>query len=518
MTVRGYKREGETWDVLDTFDRMRADYSMAKTGRFRRRLTGVHVMGSGADYHYRTEPHFLRMIEQAREYDRNDMVVGAGVTRLVQNVMQDGFRLDVRTGDDELNAAIGEKWEAWTTDTDACDVAGEMNFDAMAEAVLRATVVDGDLFALPLSDGRLEHVEGHRCRTPRNTKRNVVHGVLLNEMRQHLEYWFTKEDLDPTRPLHRVGDMRRVAVRNGDGRRQAWQIKHPRRLSQTRGVSAFAPIVNAIGMHDDLEFAKLVQAQIVSCFALIHERELDFAGGTSPQTGAQSTNTDDGSSRTIENISPGMRVFGAPGEKIGGFTPSVPNPEFFQHAMLILTFIAVNLNLPLQVMLLDPRQTNFSGWRGAMDQARLGFRSFQKWLVSAYHRRVYLWKLASWVREDGALRKLAGRSDVRLTRHRWNPPSWPYIEPHKDANADAVRLNNRLISPRRVHAERGRDFEEVAAEIVEDNALIVTAAIERAEQINEAHPAAKVDWRELAAFNMKGAKPQSGNQSTRVNR
>lgn len=507
MTVRNDRHNAGDWNVQGMLDEMRADYLMGKTGRFRRRLTGVATMGSHADYHYRSEPQFLRIMEQAREYDRNDMVVGAGVDRLIQNVHQEGFKLDPQTGDDGLNLALMERWNEWAEDKQACDVAGEATFHSMVESVLRAVIVDGDIFVLPKKDGRLEHIEAHRCRTPSNTKRNVVHGVLLNDQRRHVEYWFTKEDVDPYRPLIKVGQTTSVAVYNGEGRRQAWQIKHSKRISQTRGVSAFCPIVNAIGMHDDLQFSKLVQAQIASCFAIIHERALDFTKSNAILTGNQSIDTADGSTRTIENISPGMRVYGNPGEKLQGFSPNVPNPEFFQHAYMILTFVAVNLNLPLQIMLLDPRQTNFSGWRGATDQARMGFRRFQRWLIREYHKPIYRWKVASWIVSDGALRRNAARDGIDIYRHRWNAPGWPYIEPNKDAQADATRQNNRLISPRRLHAERGRDWEEVAQEIVDDNALIVERAIAAAAMLNEKYPAARVDWRELASFTK--AKPQN---------
>ena len=41
-----------------------------------------------------------------------------------------------------------------------------------------------------------------------------------------------------------------------------------------------------------------------------------------------------------------MELFGFPGESLKGFSPNVPNPEFFQHAKLILTILASNLDLP----------------------------------------------------------------------------------------------------------------------------------------------------------------------------
>jgi hypothetical protein len=55
--------------------------------------------------------------------------------------------------------------------------------------------------------------------------------------------------------------------------------------------------------------------------------------------------------------------------------------------------------------------------------------------------------------------------------HRWQPPSWPYIQPYQDAQADALLLSSMLSSPRRVHQQRGMDFTEVAAEAVAGHEL-----------------------------------------------
>jgi capsid protein len=152
--------------VCSAFDAFRADYDMAKESRFRRRLTGFSPMGSGADYHYRSEADFLKMMELARAMDRNDVIIGQGVTRLVDNVIQGGMRIDPDTGDDGADAVLKAKWREWSENPDLCDAAGEMTFCEIAEKALRATVVDGDQLFIPLEAGQLQVMEAHRCRTP----------------------------------------------------------------------------------------------------------------------------------------------------------------------------------------------------------------------------------------------------------------------------------------------------------------------------------------------------------------
>lgn len=500
--------------LMQAYTELRADYSAARPSRFRKRLTGVSAMGSGADFHLRREADYLHIIELSREFDRNDMVVGQGVTRLIDNVLQDGFKLDPQTGDETLDAELKARFLEWATHPDRCDRAGELNLHAQAKLTLRSVIVDGDVFHLPLAEeGSLQAVEAHRVRTPRNTRRNVALGILLDAGRRRLEYWITRENVEPAQAVIRVGEIKAYPARDAAGHRQVFHVYNPKRFTQTRGLSAFCPIVDPVGMHDDIEFAELVKRQAASCFAILREREIGFVGGDAPRYGERTEAPQpDGSVRTIEGIAPGMELAGAPGEHLVGFSPNIPNPEFFPHALLILTFIAINLHLPVAVLLLDPRQTNFSGWRGAMDQARLGFRAIQKWMEDLFYRPVYEWKVRQYLEADPALQAVAEKSGINLLAHRWSPPSWPYIEPNKDVAADSTIIIKRLNSRRGVLNRRGLDLDDVDRETIADNGSFIESAIAETERINAAHPDAFVDWREVAGMDPKGRKPAVKNQ------
>lgn len=499
------RRNTESVSFAEVWEDLRADYNMAKSTRFRRRRGGLPVVGGGADYHYRCEADYLRMLELARDFDRNDSIVGQTVQRAIDNILQDGFALDPDTGDSGLDAELKARWNEWAEDEDACDVAGERTFWDIEETCLRSAFVDGDICVLPNRDtGGLELVEAHRLRTPRNTKRNVVHGILLDERRRRLEYWFTKEDLDPHRALARVSDTKAYPVRDEDGHRQVFHIYTSKRASQTRGITVFAPIVDLLAGVEDLGFAKLIQAQTVSCFAIFRQRELGMQiPSGDPKKGAQTTDTlTDGSTRLIEGLHAGLEVKGAPGEKFVGFSPNVPNPEFFPHIKLLLTLIGINLGLPLVLVLLDSSETNFSGWRGAVDQARLGFRRCQRRVKGRLHRPVYRWKLRQWGADDSDLARRIANPDgsVDIFKHRWRTPRWPYIEPLKDASAALLRRRNAMTSARRQHGEEGEDYGEIRREIIEDNAAMIEDAHLKAEELKRKHKGLQVTWREIACL------------------
>lgn len=480
---------------------LRSDYAAAKSSRFRRRRTGVASSGSGADYHYRSEADYLRLMEQARDMDRNDSAVGPVINQAVNNTLQCGFTVEPRTGDPTLDADLWERWNAWADDPDACDLAGEHGFDRLTDHAFRAMLVDGDCVGLLTDEGAVQLVEAHRVRTPVATKRNVVHGVLLDDRRRRLQYWITKDDIDPLRAVRLVNEIQQYDTRDADGFRQIVHIYNPRRVTQTRGVTALAPIFDDVGMFEDINFAKLVQQQVVSCIAFFRMRQDGSPPGGSQFGERTEQQLSDGSTRVVEGIAPGIEIVGDPGEQIQGFSPNVPNPEFFEHVKLILTLVSINLGLPLIVVLMDASQTNFSGWRGALDQAKTGWRRNQRALIERWHRPIYTWKVRQWMAEDSALRSAADREGVSIFAHHWSPPTWPYIEPLKDASADLLRVRNGLISPRRLHAERGRDWEEVAEEIVADNAYAIVRAKRAAARINKKFKDDNpVHWREVLSL------------------
>lgn len=483
--------------IADAFEGLRSDYNAAKTGRFRRRRKGLAASGSGADYHYRSEGDFLRMMEIARDMARNDAVIGQAIDRSVYNEVQAGFVLDPQSGDPGVDEALYLAWDAWSKDPGQCDLAGERDFVEMTEVVSRSVKIDGDILALPIDDGSVELVEAHRCRTPDNTKRNVVHGVMLDaNTRRRIEYWFTNEDIGPDAILGRVSDVRRVPAYDGDGERNVLHIADPKRATQTRGISALAPVFDVAGMFEDINFAKLVQAQVVSCVTFLRERTADYRpAGIAPASDQMQVLH--GADRIVNDFAPAMEIRGEKGETIKGFSPNVPNAEFFEHVKLMLSLLGVNLGMPLVLLMMDARETNFSGWRAAMDQAKMGFRRNQRLLVRRWASPIYRWKALQFAQEDRTLgRALTKLGREAFLRHEFRTPSWTYIQPLQDAQANDVRLKGRQVSPRKLAAEIGTEHETVIDHIVEDNAYTIRKAVEAAKKI-QTDTGVAVDWHEL---------------------
>ena len=288
-------------------------------------------------------------------------------------------------------------------------------------------------------------------------------------------------------------------VRDENGIRQLFHIYNPKRTTMTRGVTSLAPVFQLAGMLEDVNFAKVVQQQIVSCFAIFRKQAMGAGGLPTVQGyGYSESETTDYGTRQIEGITPGMEIIGAPGEELQGFSPNVPNSEYFEHVKLILQLIGVNLGLPLCLVLMDGSETNFSGWRGAVDEARKGFKRNQQNMIKRFHSPVYIWKLNQMLSEDKALRGLFKKRGEKIFKHRWNPQFWPYIEPVKDAEGDLKQLRGCLNSPRRIQSNNGRQWDDVYAESIDDYAAAIVRAKKAAIKINTNYEDGQpVHWRDL---------------------
>ena len=165
---------------------------------------------------------------------------------------------------------------------------------------------------------------------------------------------------------------------------------------------------------------------------------------------------------------------------------------------MLLGILAVNLDLPLCVFLLDASETNYSGFRGAIDQARQRWREIQSWMMGSFHGPIYEWKVRPWAVTDSALRNAVQKADelraslgyipageVNPFAHVWHDQELPYIQLVDDATTDILQAKGLLSSPRRLTASRGIDFGDLTEEIVADHGARIEKARPKTEELNK---------------------------------
>lgn len=513
LNSNGFETAKEYWRASKLAELENA-YKAVRENRVPFELTG-NPSGESADKHYASEYDYYKLAEIANELDRDDLIAGAAVDRLLRNVLQNGFTYDPKTGNAAADEVLKTRWELYTTSKDEVDHAGEHTFHQLAKLALRAVIVAGDIGSLLTDRGTVQMIESHRIRTPRHLPANerdlCIHGVQLDGDRRHVAYYVTRDDI----ALNRVPNLTEVVKidsRDSEGNSQFLHLYHPKRTTQTRGVTKFAPITWTTRMHNDVQFAKLFQQQHVSNYTLVRERSLGFnyPDGYVEPISYEEDPCAPGNFRAVVNSSVGLMYTTLPGEKLSAISGNVPNPTFFDHAKQLQQLIAINMDVPLILLLYDASETNFSGWRGAMEQAKLAFQDFQAWFAGVFHDEVLKWKIRQWSDPrspfaDPFLTRFRLRG-VDVFRHGWVFPSWPYVEPLKDATANLVDLANGMTSPRRVQAKSGRDWDVVHREGTDDRFDSIVYGKQRAQEINRLYPPMdqmdRVYWWQLSPLPM----------------
>lgn len=480
-------------NTVAAFNVLKAEYAAALPSRFRRTRTNL---GGSADAHYAQWTHFYTIREYARDWDRNDPLVGQLVDRAVGNILQGGLRLVPQTGDPALDRILKDLWREYSEDSTGCDSTGRLAFPEVEALALRHMFLDGDVFALPLDDGTIQMVEGDLVDSAYDIGGKVIHGVELDARRRPAAYWFLKEPAGQrfshaSRYPSIDGFDKRPAF-DEDGEPVVLHLFDPKRFSQSRGITAFHAIADYLGQIEDVNFATLLKQQVAACIALFINRVGDV------KLGNRDTETITSNTETTEAMTPGAILRGRIGEQITAFSPSIPSNEYFEHMRFLLRITGAQLGLPLELVLLDFSQGNFSSQRMAIEEARKGAERVQESLPRRFHRHVYRWKVREWVAAGKIAPQQAG--NPRLMAHKWNGRGWAYIDPQRDAQADKLRMENMLVSPRDLATERGYDFDEIVTETVEDNEKAIARAQEAAERLSTDD--SPVSWREVLGRSM----------------
>ena len=478
---------------------VRADYNISREKRHTRTRYNLPQRGGSGNYHIRNDYDFFHAIEKARDMDRNDALIGQMITRATYNEIQDGFTLDFDTGDKGLDRDLKQRFEYETSDPELFDVAGECNFRDMEWLASRATKVDGDCGISAIYDtDQVQFFEAHTIYHEGNTN-NIVNGVELDDTGRRIAYHVSLDRVNPWDTTRQPSS--RIETRDEFGVRQFFHIYNSTRMTLSRGITALAPVFEAAAMLEDINIAKLVQQQAASYFAIIETG--GFSENNLPSVGPFKQTSEKGANGETIKVDnpdgPGAYYRAPRGTDLKAFSPNIPNSEYFEQVNLIIRFISVNLGLPLMMALLDGSDSTFHGYRGALDEARRGFKWNQNRLKQRYHNPYTNWKINRWVEKDSSIMRASLRSDVNIKSFSWDPQGFPYVEPTADANGDVLQLRNNLNSPRRIQKARGRDHETVTRETVEDQTFAIRAAVKAANEINQAveNEADKVHWRDL---------------------
>jgi capsid protein len=453
-------------------------YRGAKPSRYR---SSTPALGGTADAHYVHGLDYAKLREQAREFDREDGNVGAMFDLALDNILGAGLIVDPQPGGVDAAARKGlaqqirDLWDAWAENPRECDWGGQCTFDELERLALRHVWVDGDaFFILDPRTGMVRFEEGDRVTSPDGQNDDTVHGVVLGpDASAPRGYLFSRL---------RPGDRKRAILARGVDLVEipAEHVLHVhpfrRRYTQTRGITALAAVFDDVSMSGDINFARLVKLEVSACIAGFLETDWPqgflFGGSDTQASGLDNGATD----LEFGEFTPGMFGKLRRGEKFNGFSPSVTTADDSEFLEQVIRKIGLQIGFPLELALMVAKNQSFSALRGVVEQYKITARVKQR-RISRVRSAVFRWKVAQWV-EEGRLPNLP-----TIAKHTILCPTWPYIDPLVDSQADSLRVRDHLASRRQIWAERGRDYDQGVDEMADDDAALCKAYQERAKSL-----------------------------------
>ncbi|HUX15408.1 MAG TPA: phage portal protein, partial [Phycisphaerae bacterium] len=137
----------------------------------------------------------------------------------------------------------------------------------------------------------------------------------------------------------------------------------------------------------------------------------------------------DGSEQQLVKSEPGGIITGALGDELQMFHPARPGQTFQPYVTTAIRLIGAGMGMPLELVLLDFSQTNYSSARAALLQSYRTFMTWQEFAVDDILNPVY----QRWIGQGIVDGDLPLREDAFAVQ--WLLPKWAWIDPLKEVLA-----------------------------------------------------------------------------------
>ncbi len=265
------------------------------------------------------------------------------------------------------------------------------------------------------------------------------------------------------------------------------------RPGQLRGVS---PFVTAILIAHDLgDFidAELDTARLAAKYLAFVESH-DIGGFQRLRT-----STDEQTGQKIESIENAIIEYLRPGERITIAQHNRPGQTFEPFVKLILRMVAVATDVTYELLTSDYDSISYSNLRGIRNDFAVMVKPHSMRHILHFSSPVTK-DIIEWAVLSGRLKlKNYNQNKRRYLRGTFTPPGMESIDPLREGKAWIEQIKAGLRSPQEIAAGRGRDFEEILAEIAEAKRLTETKGLDWNQMFNIPTPVAPQNPAKLGA-------------------
>jgi len=420
------------------------------------------------------------LVNQSRKFLRDNAIYKGIVERFTAYTVGNGFTLDAKTGDAEVDLTLERLWKDWMRRADIREV---LTASRLQRMLAKELAVAGDLGIIMVDNGQLQLVESEQISGPSNRCND---GIARDKINKPTQYFVTG--------YGRHG-RRRLADAKPYTPDSFIFLTDPERPSAVRTApptqSAF-PMLHRI---NDVCDSEAIAWQLLARLALSVQRDFGPEDAYNTST-ADDTAGDDQWDQRVTEMGYALIFHCRPGEKIEGVNRNLPGKDFGQSITMFLRLLGLPLGLPLEIVLLDWTKSNYSQSRAVLQQAYQTFLGWQELLEDKFYDRVYRWKVGQWIRDGLVLDRPESYA------HQWIKPSFPWIDQVKEAQAWGLSVDRGFTTHGAVCKSQGTERQAV----VDAREKEIRDAIARARAI-AGETGVEVPWQILAGMMPPGSQP-----------
>jgi capsid protein len=385
------------------------------------------------------------IIAQARQKLEESPLVYGMIQTDMDNTIGSGFRLEMRTTNKQFNETVERLWAA---EKDCLDVRGERSWCQLQRLWDTRRYIDGDV-ALLLDAGEKKGPDGRvpsyvqtieADRIYKNIADAYDSGRDFDDFGRCVKYYFgpRQKALKPQTQIAPPDPY--------DADRVIFYINHGavNRVERERGMSAFVTLPNIVTDLEEILEAMLCKVKNEAFAALKFKTIQTAPDGPWATDQEQTKDTGDGSTRRFVKMVRGTNFDLDPNEDVELVGMASPNSDFIPFVRFLIRIFGLPLGMPLEMILMDPSETNYSGLRSLLEFAKKRFRVAQN-EAAMIASKVFCW----WLQRQIELNGLKVPADIKGMHHlhSWILPSWPYLDPYKEAAAQDLMLKNGTLTP-----------------------------------------------------------------------
>lgn len=396
-------------------------------------------------------------------YERDCNSYCSGMAESIANdTIGTGPRLQLQTKNRNLNERVSSAFEEWTA---AIGLAEKLR------TFREARCIDGESFLFLATNPRLStpvkldlrEVEADQVATPDLwiSDEYAVDGIRYDRHGNPVEYHVLK---------YHPGDMSTSGVAWGEyDRIPAANVLHwfkRRRPGQCRGVPEVTPALPLYAILRRYTLATLSAAEIAALFAVLLKTTMPPDDSTPAVTPFDT-----------QELARGMMAALPEGYEAQQMKPEHPATTYDQFERAVLRQIARCLHIPLSIAAGDSADLNYSS-------GRLDHQNYHRMIgVDRYFLetgildrvfREWLWEASL---DRAGRRIVAGLDPSVMPPRRWGWDGFKHVDPLKEAEASAVRLQNGTSTMDIECAEDGNDWREIARQRAEERAYYAELGI-----------------------------------------